>query len=410
MSYHFIILRMLSNETNNNSKHAKPSFENTEIAFRHSSNTDLNRAYWLFRIINVNFLVKIGPPVTNFAIKIGLPIKSIIKATIFKHFCGGETIAECDNTIKNLYSGGVGTILDYSIEGEDDEAVFDSTRDEIIRTVVRASKDKAVPLTVFKITGVGRFALLEKLDTRLPLTPEEESEWQRVQSRVLAICSKAHTSNVPVMIDAEESWIQETIDLLALTMMTQFNMQKPIIYNTYQMYRHDKLASILNDHEIAQGEGFILGAKIVRGAYMEKERKRAAEMGYNSPIQPDKKSTDLDYDSALDYCTSHIDQIAFIAGTHNEESCRLLAELLDAKGIDHKHPHVYFSQLLGMSDNLSFNLADAQYNVAKYVPYGPIKAVLPYLFRRAQENTAIAGQMSRELGLIVKERKRRSKN
>ncbi|WP_091144299.1 proline dehydrogenase family protein [Mucilaginibacter pineti] len=399
---------MLSNETTNSSKHAKPSFENTEIAFRHSSNADLNRAYWLFRIINVNFLVKIGPPVTNFAIKIGLPIKSIIKATIFKHFCGGETIAECDNTIKNLYSGGVGTILDYSIEGEDDEAVFDNTRDEIIRTIVRGSKDPAVPITVFKITGVGRFALLEKLDARLPLTPEEEQEWQRVQSRVLAICEKAHSSNVPVMIDAEESWIQETIDLLALTMMTQFNTKKVIVYNTYQMYRHDKLASILNDHEIAISEGFILGAKIVRGAYMEKERKRAQEMGYPSPIQPDKKSTDLDYDSALDYCTSNIDKIAFIAGTHNEESCRLLAELLDAKQIDHKNPHVYFSQLLGMSDNLSFNLADAQYNVAKYVPYGPIKAVLPYLFRRAQENTAIAGQMSRELGLIVKERKRRS--
>jgi proline dehydrogenase len=398
---------MLSNETNNTSKHGKPSFENTEIAFRHSSNADLNRAYWLFRIINVNFLVKIGPPVTDFAIKIGLPIKSLIKATIFKHFCGGETIAECDNTIKNLYSGGVGTILDYSIEGEDDEAVFDATRDEIIRTVLRASKDKAVPLTVFKVTGVGRFALLEKLDARLPLTSEEDSEWQRVQSRVLAICDKAHKSNVPVMIDAEESWIQETIDLLALTMMTQFNTKRPIVYNTYQMYRHDKLASILNDHEIAKGEGFILGAKIVRGAYMEKERKRALEMGYDSPIQPDKKSTDLDYDSALDYCTSHINEIAFVAGTHNEESCRLLAELLDTKGIDHKHPHVYFSQLLGMSDNLSFNLADAQYNVAKYVPYGPIKAVLPYLFRRAQENTAIAGQMSRELSLIVKERRRR---
>ncbi|WPU91759.1 proline dehydrogenase family protein [Mucilaginibacter sabulilitoris] len=400
---------MLSNETNNISKHAKLSFENTEIAFRHSSNTDLNRAYWLFRIININFLVKIGPPVTNFAIKIGLPIKSLIKATIFKHFCGGETIDECNNTIKNLHTGGVGTILDYSIEGEDDEAVFDSTRDEIIRTIVRAANDKAIPLTVFKVTGVGRFGLLEKLDTRQPLTDDEEKEWQRVQNRVLAICDKAHVSNIPVMIDAEESWIQETIDLLTLTMMSRFNAKKAIVYNTYQMYRHDKLASLLNDHEIAVSEGFILGAKIVRGAYMEKERKRAAENGYPSPIQPDKKATDLDYDSALDYCTTNIDKIAFIAGTHNEESCRLLAELLDSKQIDHKHTHVYFSQLLGMSDNLSFNLADARYNVAKYVPYGPIKAVLPYLFRRAQENTAIAGQMSRELSLIVKERKRRSK-
>lgn len=408
MSYHFIILQMTSNETNNNQGRTTPSFENTEIAFRHSSNADLNRAYWLFRMINVNFLVRIGPPITNFAMKIGLPIKSIIKATIFKHFCGGETIAECDNTIKNLYSGRVGTILDYSVEGEEEETVFDNTRDEIIRTIDRAAKDKAIPLTVFKITGVGRFGLLEKLDARLKLNDTEEEEWRRVQARVLAICDKAYKNNVPVMIDAEESWIQDTIDLLALTMMTQFNKQKPIVYNTYQMYRHDKLASMLNDHAIAQSEGFILGAKIVRGAYMEKERKRAEERGYPSPIQPDKKSADLDYDSALDYCTSHINEIAFIAGTHNEESCRLLAELLDNKSIDHKHPHVYFSQLLGMSDNLSFNLAHADYNVAKYVPYGPVKAVLPYLFRRAQENTAIAGQMSRELSLITKERKRRS--
>lgn len=407
MSYHFIILQMTSNENNNNQGQNTPSFENTEIAFRHSSDTDLNRAYWLFKMINVNFLVKIGPPVTNFAMKVGLPIKSIIKATIFKHFCGGETIAECDYTIKNLYSGRVGTILDYSVEGEEDETVFDNTRDEIIRTIERAAKDKAIPLTVFKVTGVGRFGLLEKLDARLKLNDTEEEEWRRVQNRVLAICDKAYKNSVPVMIDAEESWIQDTIDLLALTMMTRFNKQKPIVYNTYQMYRHDKLASMLNDHAIAQSEGFILGAKIVRGAYMEKERKRAEEKGYPSPIQPDKKSADLDYDSALDYCTSHISEIAFVAGTHNEESCRLLAELLNNKGIDHKHPHVYFSQLLGMSDNLSFNLAHADYNVAKYVPYGPVKAVLPYLFRRAQENTAIAGQMSRELSLITKERRRR---
>ncbi|SHM91102.1 proline dehydrogenase family protein [Mucilaginibacter sp. OK098] len=383
------------------------SFENTEIAFRHSSNSDLKRAYWLFRVINVNFLVKIGPPITNFAIKIGLPIKGIIKATIFKHFCGGETIAECDKTIKNLHNGSVGTILDYSIEGEDDEQVFDNTCDEIIRTIERAATDKAVPITVFKITGVGRFSLLEKLDEKAQLSVLEQEEWQKAQARVLAICTMAHAKGIPVMIDAEESWIQQTIDMLALDMMHLYNTEKAIVYNTYQLYRHDKLASLKNDHVIAVKGGFILGAKLVRGAYMEKERKRAAEMGYLSPIQPDKQSADKDYDASLDFCTDHIDTIAFVAGTHNEESCRQLAELLDKKGINHKNPHVYFSQLLGMSDNLSFNLANAQYNVAKYVPYGPIKAVLPYLFRRAQENTAIAGQMSRELSLIVKEVKRR---
>ncbi|MDB5089929.1 MAG: proline dehydrogenase [Mucilaginibacter sp.] len=383
------------------------SFEDTEIAFRHSSNSDLKRAYWLFRVINVNFLVKIGPPITSFAIKIGLPIKGLIKATIFKHFCGGETIAECDKTIKNLHNGSVGTILDYSIEGEDDEQVFDNTRDEIIRTIERAATDKAVPITVFKITGVGRFSLLEKLDEKAQLSVLEQEEWQKVQARVLAICTRAHATGIPVMIDAEESWIQQTIDMLALDMMLLYNTEKAIVYNTYQLYRHDKLASLKYDHAIAVKGGFILGAKLVRGAYMEKERKRAAEMGYPSPIQPDKQSADKDYDASLDFCTDHIDTLAFVAGTHNEESCRQLAELLDKKGINHKNPHVYFSQLLGMSDNLSFNLANAQYNVAKYVPYGPIKAVLPYLFRRAQENTAIAGQMSRELSLIVKEVKRR---
>jgi proline dehydrogenase len=385
----------------------KLSFENTEIAFRHSTNFDLKRAYWLFRVINVNFLVKIGPSLTNFAIKIGLPIKGLIRATIFKHFCGGETIAECDQTIKNLYEGGVGTILDYSIEGEDDEHVFDNTCDEIIRTIERASSDPAVPITVFKVTGVARFGLLEKLDAKAELTPGEKDEWKKAQARVLAICEKAYATGIPVMIDAEETWIQNTIDQLVLNMMQRFNSKKAIVYHTYQLYRNDKLESLKKDYAIADKEGFILGAKLVRGAYMEKERKRAEEKGYASPIHPDKQATDKDYDDALDYCTNHIAQIAFVAGTHNEESCRLLAELLDKKKIDHKNPHVYFSQLLGMSDNLSFNLANAKYNVAKYVPYGPIKAVLPYLFRRAQENTAIAGQMSRELSLIVKEVKRR---
>jgi len=383
------------------------SFENTEIAFKHASNADLNRAYWLFKAINNNFLVKIGPGMTNFAMNIGLPIKGIIKATIFKQFCGGETIAECDATIKNLYSGGVGTILDYSVEGEDEEHVFDATRDEIIRTIERATGDPAIPITVFKVTGVGRFGLLEKLDTGTELTEAEEQEWQKVQARVQAICQKAYQAGIPVMIDAEESWIQLTIDRLALSMMRRHNKDKAIIFNTYQLYRHDKLALLKVDFDVARTEEFYLGVKIVRGAYMEKERKRATEMGYESPIQPDKASADRDYDDALRFCIEHVNHIATVAGTHNEASCRLLADLLNQLNIPHNHPHVYFSQLLGMSDNLSFNLANAGYNVVKYVPYGPVKAVMPYLFRRAQENTAIAGQMSRELNLIIKEKKRR---
>lgn len=383
------------------------SFDNTEIAFSHASNRDLERAYWLFKIINVNFLVKIGPPITNFAMRIGLPVKGLIKKTLFNHFCGGETIAECNGTIAKLAKGGVGTILDYSVEGEDDEVAFDHTCNEIIQTIVRATGDKDIPLTVFKVTGVGRFALLEKLDAGEDLLPDETTEWQRVQQRVAAICSKAAAAGVPVMIDAEESWIQDTIDTLAIGMMRKFNTAKCIVYNTYQLYRHDKLASLLADHQTATAEGFILGAKLVRGAYMEKERERAEEMGYASPIQLDKAATDSDYNEALHYVVQHIHTLAIVAGTHNEHSCHILADLIDKQGISHRHPHIYFAQLLGMSDNLSFNLANAGYNVAKYVPYGPVKAVLPYLFRRAQENTSIAGQTGRELSLIAKERQRR---
>lgn len=388
-------------------KNTPLSFEDTETAFRHESNSDLKRAYWLFKIINLNFLVKIGPPITNFAFKIGLPIKSLVKSTIFNHFCGGETIAECEPTIKNLQSGKVGTILDYSVEGEEDEAVFDDTRDQIIATIKRAKGDAAIPLTVFKITGVGKFDLLEKADAGLQFSPEEEATWQKIFDRVDLICKTAFDLNVPVMIDAEETWIQRTIDLLALDMMRQYNQQKVIVYNTYQLYRHDKLASLKADYKAAVEEDFRLGAKLVRGAYMEKENKRALEKGYPTLIQPDKEATDRDYDLAIKFCIDHIDRIAFVAGTHNEQSCKLLADLLNVHQISHNHPHVYFSQLLGMSDNLSFNLSDAGYNVAKYVPFGPVKAVLPYLFRRAQENTAIAGQTSRELGLIVKEKNRR---
>ncbi|WP_316794644.1 proline dehydrogenase family protein [Pedobacter frigoris] len=383
------------------------NFDNTEVAFRNKSNGELNAAYWLFKIISSNFLTKVGPPITNFFMNIGMPIKGIIKATIFKHFCGGETIAECESTIAQLNSGQVGTILDYSVEGEEEEEVFDFTCEEIIRTIERAAGDKRIPITVFKVTGIGRFGLLEKLDAKQELNAAETAEFEKVKQRCEKICRAAFDKNVPVMVDAEETWIQDTIDLLAFDMMRLFNQKSIIVYNTYQMYRHDKLADLITDHLTAKAEGFILGVKMVRGAYMEKERKRAEEMGYPSPIQPTKEASDKDYDESLRYSMANINDIAIVCGTHNEQSSRLLAQLLDEYNIDHNHPHVYFAQLLGMSDNLSFNLSDAGYNVAKYVPYGPVKAVMPYLFRRAQENTSIAGQTSRELGLIMKEKKRR---
>ncbi len=385
----------------------KLNFENTEIAFRNKSNSELNASYLLFKVISSNFLTKVGPPVTNFFLNVGLPIKSVIKATIFKQFCGGETIAECEHTIAQLASANVGTILDYSVEGEEQEEVFNFTCDEIIRTIERAAGDVRIPITVFKVTGIGRFGLLEKIDAKAPLSVAEQAEFGRVKVRCERICRTAFEKDVPVMIDAEESWIQQTIDDLAMEMMRMFNKERVLIYNTYQLYRHDKLADIKADHLIASNSGYLLGVKMVRGAYMEKERERAEKMGYRSPIQPDKAATDQDFNATLKYCVEHIEQIGFVCGTHNEDSCKLLAQLIDQHQIPHNHPHVYFAQLLGMSDNLSFNLSDSNYNVAKYVPYGPVKAVMPYLFRRAQENTSIAGQTSRELNLIQKEKKRR---
>ncbi|MET4080378.1 proline dehydrogenase [Pedobacter sp. UYP30] len=384
-----------------------PNFDNTEIAFRNKTNPELKKAYWLFKVIGNNFLSTIGPSITNFFLNVGLPIKAAIRSTIFSQFCGGETIAECEKAINQLAKANVGTILDYSVEGEEKEEIFDETRDEILRTVFRADGDKRLPITVFKITGIGRFALLEKIQAKETLSADEKTEFAKVQERCEAICKAAFDRIEPVMIDAEESWIQECIDDLALDMMRKYNKERLIVYNTYQMYRVDKLADMQADHLIARAAGFILGAKIVRGAYMEKERARAVSLGVPSLVQPDKAGTDNDFDAALRYCTDYVEEIALVCGTHNEESCRLLTYLLDEKEIRHNHPNVYFSQLLGMSDNLSFNLADADYNVAKYVPYGPIKSVMPYLFRRAQENTSVAGQTGRELALIERELQRR---
>lgn len=383
------------------------SFENTEIAFRSKSNNDLNRAYWLFKILASNFLTKVGPPTTNFAINIGLPITGIIRKTIFKHFCGGESIDGCAEAIRSLAAQGVGTILDYSVEGEDSEHVFDETCEEILRTVAYARDNENIPFSVFKPTGLGRFDLFAKVNTKQALTPAEEKEYARVKQRIERICETCHQANVSVLIDAEHSWIQDAIDDIAREMMQKYNQQAPIVYNTYQLYRHDKLASLQADYYLAETAGFFLGAKLVRGAYMEIERKRAEKNTYPSPIQPDKAASDHDYDKGIRFCLDHIDRIAFMAGTHNETSSKYLAEEMDKRQLPHNHPHIYFAQLLGMSENLTFNLADAGYNVAKYMPYGPVKAVMPYLFRRAQENTSVAGQTSRELSLIAKEKKRR---
>jgi proline dehydrogenase len=385
------------------------SFENTEIAFKSKSDKDLKRAYWLFKIIGNPSMVRFGKAATHFAIKVNLPIKGIIKKTIFKQFCGGETIAECDPTIGTLDKYGIGTILDYSVEGKTSTEDFNATVDEIIATIHKGKNNPAIPFAVFKITGIARFGILEKTNEESnPLNPEEEHEYNQVKARVDKICKRAYEANVSVFIDAEESWIQDTIDRLAVEMMKKYNREKALIFNTVQMYRHDRLSFLEKEIQLARQGNYHYGIKLVRGAYMEKERKRALERNYPSPIQANKEATDDDFDKALKLIVNQLDILSLCAGTHNEESSRYLAELVTKKGIQKDDQRIFFAQLLGMSDHISYNLAHDSFNVAKYVPYGPIREVLPYLLRRADENTSVAGQTSRELGLIMKERKRRN--
>ena len=383
------------------------SFDDVETAFSGKTNRGLRRAYWLFRMINNNFLVNVGPGMLSIALALRLPVIPIVRKTIFKHFCGGESIADSEKTIRALHQFHIGTLLDYSVEGKHDEADLDHTCHEIIQTILRAKSDDAIPFSVFKISGMSRIKLLEKVSSKEKLSDEEIKEFERVHQRVVDICSAASENNVCIFIDAEESWIQHAIDDLVLEMMKRFNIQKPAVFNTIQMYRHDRLAYLKDILKLARDEKFFVGMKIVRGAYMEKERDRAKELGYPSPIQPDKTSCDRDYDLAVKLCVENIDIVSICAGTHNEQSSRLLMELMLINNIEANDTRIYFSQLLGMSDHISYNLARAGYNVVKYVPYGPVKAVLPYLIRRAQENTSISGQMGRELSLILREMKRR---
>jgi proline dehydrogenase len=383
------------------------NFQDTKTAFADKTNAELKEKYRLFKMMNSPFLTDFGTSAAQMALRLGLPVKGLIKGTVFKQFCGGETIEECQPTIDKLGESNIGAILDYSIEGKSEEAVFDSTKNEIYRTVTRAKEDEAIPFAVFKVTGLARLELLEKVGSDKELFVGEQEEWDKAKARVEEICEYAHSLEQPVFIDAEESWIQDAIDALATEMMEKYNKEKPIIYNTIQLYRHDRLEFLKKSHEKAKTDGYILAVKLVRGAYLEKERERAAEMDYESPIQPNKEATDRDFNAALEYCIENIKDIALVAGTHNEQSVQYLTELMREHKIDPTDSHVNFSQLYGMSDNLSYVLAKNGYCVSKYVPYGPVKDTIPYLIRRAQENTSVVGQMSRELDLISRELKRR---
>jgi proline dehydrogenase len=379
------------------------SFDNTEVAFSGKSNSELKWAHRLFKLIGNNKLIVFGKWATNFALAIKLPITGIIKKTIFKQFCGGENVEECKTVINKLDEYRIGTILDYSVEAKANEEELEGCCQELERGIKLASGAKEIPFVVFKVSGVAALSLLEKYNSEIPVN---SAEYDAAYARVERLCKAAYKANTPIFIDAEETWVQETIDRIAEEMMVKYNKEKAIVYNTLQLYRWDRLEALKNFHKIAKEKGYHLGVKLVRGAYMEKERERAEEKSYKSPIQVDKAATDRDYDLAIAYCAEN--SIALCAGTHNEESSLLLVKYMQENKLDKSDSNFYFAQLLGMSDHISFNLSKQGFNVAKYVPYGPVKEVIPYLIRRAEENTSVAGQTSRELGLISLEMKRRS--
>lgn len=382
-------------------------FNNTEVAFSLKSDTELDRAYFLFKMIASEPLVRIGTAVTNFALKAHLPVDGLIRATVFDHFCGGINELDCLSVVDKMYTKRVSSVLDYSVEGKEEEAQFDAALEMTLKTIEFAKERQAIPFAVFKPTGLGRLDLYEKVGAKETLTASEQSEWNKVCERFELVCKTAHDKDVALLIDAEESWMQDAADDLVEAMMRKYNKEKVIVFNTLQMYRWDRLDYLKSLHERAKVEGFFIGMKIVRGAYMEKENKRAEERGYPTPICPSKQATDDNYNAAVDYMMKHIETMAIFAGTHNEESSYKLMSMLKDNNIDLHDHRIWFGQLYGMSDNISYNLAANGYNVAKYLPFGPVRDVMPYLIRRAEENTSVAGQTSRELNLLKTERSRR---
>lgn len=382
-------------------------FDNTEVAFSLKTDSQLERAYFLFKMIQNEPMVRIGSAVTNFALKVHLPVEGLIRSTVFDHFCGGVTEDDCLPIIDNMHSNGnVHSVLDYSVEGKDEEISFDGALEKILRIINFCEEKKSIPYAVFKPSGFGRFGLYVKISEGKKLTEEEQKEWDRVVARFHKVCEVALKKDVPLLIDAEESWMQKSADELIEELMEIYNKDKAIVFNTLQMYRHDRMDYLRDLHQKAHQKGFYIGMKVVRGAYMEKERERAEEKGYPSPICKDKQATDDNYNEAIKYMMEH-PKMALFAGTHNEESSYLLMELAKKHNIENNDMRLWFGQLFGMSDHISYNLANEGYNVAKYLPFGPVRDVMPYLIRRAEENTSVSGQTSRELNLLKTERKRR---
>src|SRR5690554_292496 len=385
----------------------KNYFDNTEVAFKLKSDSELERAYFLFRMISKEPLVRIGTVMTKFALNAKLPVEGLIRATVFDHFCGGINEEDSMPTVDKLYNAGVYSVLDYSVEGKEEEEVFDRTANKVMQLTKFAKNKEAMPFSVFKPTGFGRFKVFQKITENETLTDAEAKEWQNIVERYDEVSRMASENDIRLLIDSEHSWMQGAADDLCEEMMAKYNKEKPIVFNTLQLYRWDRFDYLKEQHRKAKENGYKLGFKIVRGAYLEVENERAIEKKYPTPICHSKKDTDDNFNEVMTYILENLDDISIFIGTHNEHSNYLAMELMDQMGIDKKDDRVWFGQLYGMSDHITFNLGKLGYNVAKYVPFGPVKDVMPYLIRRAEENTSVAGQTSRELNLLKRERERR---
>lgn len=383
------------------------TFDNTEVAFKLKSDSQLERAYFLFKMIANEPLVKIGTAVTKFALNVHLPVEGLIRSTVFDHFCGGVNEEDCMSVVDDLYNAGVYSVLDYSVEGKEGNYQLDASLKKVLELTEFSKTKKAMPFSVFKPTGFGRFELFQKITENIELSEEEIKEWERVVKRFDDASSAASKANIKLLIDAEESWMQDAADQLCEKMMVKYNKERAVVFNTLQCYRWDRLNYLKEEHRKAKAGGYKIGYKIVRGAYLEKENERAEEKGYKTPMCGSKVETDKYFNEVLNYILDNLDEIELFVGTHNEESNYLALKLMKEKNIAINDSRVWFGQLYGMSDHISFNLGVLGYNVTKYIPFGPVKDVMPYLIRRAEENTSVAGQTSRELSLLKKEKLRR---
>ena len=384
--------------------------DNTKNGFILKSNFELKKAYILFKVISSRTLTNLGKNLLELSLKLKLPVLFIVRATVFRQFCSGENLQESYETVKKLNKKNVKSYLHYSVEGLENEKTYDNSLNEVVKSIEFAASKDILDYTVFKPTAVASSVILNKVSEEKELSSFEKGLYIRIVDRFDIICKTAFENQIKILVDAEESWLQDAIDDIVLMMMIKYNTDNTIVYNTSQMYRHDRLKYLKELKKKSIENNFQIGIKLVRGAYIEKENRRAKKYSYKSPICESKHATDTNFNEGANFILSNLDNFSLFCGSHNEKSIYNILDIMRESKMQNNNPKIWFGQLYGMSDNISFNLAEEGYNVIKYLPFGPIKEVIPYLIRRAEENTSVKGQTSRELELIKKELKRRKSN